>query len=220
MNLELYFAPGACSFVPHVALEAVRAATGQAFEPKLVKLHKGEQKTPEYLALNPNGQVPVLVVDGKPLNQIVAILDFLDRSFPKAGLLPAEPWARAQAMSQLAWMNNTVHPTFTHIFRASSFAESEAAQAEVKKMAAGRYRQQLERIQQWTAGASPYWFGGRIAPHDAYAFTLLRWGGYAGIDPKSLPGYLAYVERVMAAATVAAALERERVKLDTFKQAA
>ncbi len=217
MILDLYFAPGACSFVPHASLEAVKAATGQAFEPKLVKLHKGEQKSPEYLAINPNGQVPVLVVDGKPLNQIVAICDYLDRSFPKAGLLPAEPWARAQALSQLAWMNNTVHPTFTHVFRASEFAESEAAQAEVKKVAATRFRKHLERIQSWVAGAKPYWHGERITPHDAYAFTLLRWGGYAGIDPKSLPGYLAYVERVMAAAPVAAAIERERVKLDTYK---
>ena len=217
MKLELYFAPGACSFVPHVALEAVRAATGQAFEPKLVKLHKGEQRTPEYLALNPNGQVPVLVVDGKPLNQIVAICDFLDRSFPKAGLLPAEPWARAQALSQLAWMNNTVHPTFTRIFRSADFAESEAAQAEVKKAAQARYRKLLERIQDWTAGARPYWFGAAITPHDAYAFTLLRWGGYAGVDPKSLPAYFAYVERVMQAPHAAAAIERERVKLDTYK---
>ena len=217
MNLELYFAPGACSFVPHVALEAVKAATGQAFEPKLVKLHKGEQKTPEYLAMNPNGQVPVLVADGKPLNQIVAICDFLDRSFPKAGLLPAEPWARAQAMSQLAWMNNTVHPTFTRVFRSAEFAESEAAQAEVKKMAQARYGKLLERIQGWSAGAKPYWFGDRITPHDAYAFTLLRWGGIAGVDAKSLPGYLAYIERVMAAAPVAATLERERIKLDTYK---
>ncbi len=219
MNLELYFAPGACSFVPHVALEAVKAATGQAFEPKLVKLHKGENKTPEYLAMNPNGQVPVLVADGKPLNQIVAICDFLDRSFPKAGLLPAEPWARAQAMSQLAWMNNTVHPTFTRVFRSAEFADGEAAQAEVKKMAQARYGKLLERIQDWTAGAKPYWFGERITPHDAYAFTLLRWGGIAGVDPKSLPGYLAYVDRVMAAPPVAAALERERVKLDTYKAA-
>jgi len=217
MNLELYFAPGACSFVPHVALEAVKAATGQAFEPKLVKLHKGEHKTPEYLAMNPNGQVPVVVADGKALTQIVAICDYLDRAFPEAGLLPTEAWSRAQALSQLAWLNNTVHPTFTHVFRAGDFAESEAAQAEVKKTAAAKYRKHLERIQDWTAAARPYWFGDRISFHDAYAFTLLRWGGYASIDPKSLPSYLAYVERVMAAAAVAAALERERIKLDTYK---
>jgi glutathione S-transferase len=215
----LYFAPGACSFVPHVCLEVIKAATGQDFEPRLVKLHKGEHKTPEYLAMNPNGQVPVLVADGKPLTQIVAICDFLDRSFPKAGLLPVEPWARAQALSQLAWLNNTVHPTFTHVFRAADFAASEAAQAEVKKVAAAKFRQHLERIQGWIANARPYWHGERISPHDAYGFTLLRWGGYAGIDPQSLPVYLGYVERVMAAAPVAAALARERVKLDTYKAA-
>jgi glutathione S-transferase len=219
MKLELYFAPGACSFVPHAALEAIKAATGQSFEPKLVKLHKGEHRTPEYLAMNPNGQVPVLVAEGQPLVQIVAICDFLDRSFPKAGLLPTDPWARAQALSQLAWMNNTVHPTFTHVFRAADFAESDAAQAEVKKVAAAKYRKHLERIQAWVAGANPYWYGERITCHDAYAFTLLRWGGYAGIDPQSLPSYFAYVQRVMAAAPVAAALERERIKLDTYKAA-
>jgi glutathione S-transferase len=153
------------------------------------------------------------------LNQIVAIIDFLDRGFPQAGLLPAEAGARAQALSQLAWMNNTAHPTFTRVFRTAEFAESEAAQADVKKVAQAKFRQHLERIQGWVANAKPYWHGARISPHDAYAFTLLRWGGIAGIDPQSLPGYLAYVERVMAAAPVAAAIDRERVKLDTYKPA-
>jgi glutathione S-transferase len=219
MKLELYFGPGACSFVPHVALEAIKAATGTDFEPRLVKLHRDEHKTPEYRAINPDAQVPVLVVDGRPLTQIVAVCDFLDRRFPQAGLLPTEPWARAQAMSQFAWMNNTVHPTFTHVYRAGEFAESDAAKAEVRAMAAARLRRQLERIQSWVAAAAPYWNGEHVSPHDAYAFTLLRWGGFAGIDPKSLPGYLAYVERVMAAAPVAAALARERINLDTYKPA-
>ena len=217
--IQLYFAPGACSFVPHVGLEVVKAAGGADFEPRLVKLHKGEHRTPEYRAMNPNAQVPVLVLDGKPLNQIVAICDYLDRAFPQAELLPREPWARAQAMSQLAWMNNTVHPTFTHVFMPAKFAESEAAQAEVKKKAVADYRGYLERIQEWTSGATPYWFGSKVTFHDAYAFTLLRWGGYAGIDPSSLPGLKAYVEGVMQAAPVAAALERERIKLDTYKAA-
>jgi glutathione S-transferase len=205
--IELHFGPGACSFVPHVGLEAVKAATGQDFTPKLVKLHKGEQRSPEYLQLNPNGQVPVLVVDGKPLTQIVAICDWMDRACPQAGLLPTEPWARAQALSQLAWMNTTPHPTFTHIFMPYKFAEGDAAQAEVKRVAAAQFRGHLERVQEWIAGASPFWFGERVSFHDAYAFTLLRWGGYAGIDPASLPQYRSYIER-------------ERIKLDTYKPVA
>jgi len=110
-----------------------------------------------------------------------------------------------------------VHPTFTRVVRTAEFAESETAQADVKKAAQAKFRQHLERIQDWSAAAKPYWLGERISPHDAYAFTLLRWGGIAGIDPTSLPGYLAYVEKAMTAAPMAAALERERVKLDTYK---
>ena len=208
MKLELYFAPGACSFVPHAGLEAIRAASGQEFTPKLVKLHKGEHKTPEYLQMNPNGQVPVLVVDGKPLTQIVAICDWLDRSFPQAGLLPKDAWARSQALSQLAWMNSTPHTTFTRVFFPERFAESEAARTEVKQKAAETFRGYLEQLQK-AAG-----FG---VLSDAYAFTLLRWGGYAGIDPDSFPALKKRVEAAMTTAPMAAALERERTKLDTYK---
>jgi glutathione S-transferase len=211
--IQLYFGTGACSFVPHVALEAAKAE----FEPKLVKLHKGEHRTPEYLAINPNGQVPVLVVDGKPLTQIVAICDYLDRRFPEAGLLPKQSWDREQALSQLAWLNSTVHPTFTRVFFKERYAQTEGAQAEVRKRAAEEFRGYLERIQGLVSGAAPFWFGERLSFHDAYAFTLLRWGGYAGIDPKSLPVLHAYVERVMQAPPVAAALARERIALDTYK---
>jgi len=213
MKFELYFAPGACSFVPHVALEAAKAQ----FEPKLVKLHKGEQKTPEYLALNPAGQVPVLVVDGKPLTQIVAICEYLDRTYPDAALLPKDAWARSRALSQLAWMNNTVHPTFTHFFRSELFAESEAGRADIKQQAVPQFRRHLERIQEWIGAANPYWHGERISVHDAYAFVFLRWSGFMGIDPKSLPAYHAYIQRVIQAPSVAAALARERIALDTYK---
>ncbi len=211
--IQLYFAPGACSFVPHVALEAAKAE----FEPKLVKLHRGEHRTPEYLAMNPNAQVPVLVVDGKPLTQIVAICDYLDRRFPQAGFLPAEPWERAQALSQLAWMNSTPHPTMTRVFFPERYAESEAGHDEVKRRAAEELRGCLERVQGMIRGANPYWFGSRVSFHDAYAFTLLRWGGYAGIDPNALPVYKAYVDRVMQAGPVKAAMARERIALDTYK---
>jgi glutathione S-transferase len=217
--IELHFAPGACSFVPHVALEIIKAQTGEDFVPKLVKLHKAENKTPEYMTMNPDAQVPVLSVGGQPLTQILAICDYLDRRYPQLGLLPSENWARAQAMSQLAWMNNTVHPTFTHVFMPEKFAEGEAAQADIKRFNAAMYRKHLERIQGWVAGAKAFWFGDSPTFHDAYALTLLRWGGFAGIDPDSLPGLKAFVERVAAAAPVAAAMERERIPLNTYKKA-
>ena len=217
--MKLYYGPGACSFVPHAALEVIKAATGTEFETQSVKLHKGEQRTPEYLAMNPLGLVPVLVEDGKPLNQIIAICDYLDRRFPPAGLLPTGIWERAQALSTLAWMNNSVHPTFTHVFRPASFAESEAAQADVRQLAVGKFREHMERIQSMIAHASPWLLGEKLSFADFYALTFMRWGGFAGIDPASMPAYKAYVERVAEQAPVASAMAREGIKLDTYKAA-
>ncbi len=220
MKVELYFAPGACSFVPHVGLEIVKSITGRDYLPKIVKLHKGEHQTPEYQAMNPDAQVPLVLVDGNTLTQIVSICDWIDRSNPDAKLLPTDSWPRAQALSQLAWMNNTAHPTFTHVFMPHKFAVSEAACADIKAVGVGKFREHLRRVEGWAAKASPWMLGEHLSFHDAYAFTLLRWGGYAGIDPAGYPTLLAHVERVMAEAPVAAVLERERVKLDTYKKPA
>ena len=96
MNLDLYFAPGACSFVPHAGLEAVKAATGQEFTPKLVKLHKGEHKTPEYLAMNPNGLVPVIEDDGFVLAESNAIVRYLAARH-RSPLWPEDLRRRAEA---------------------------------------------------------------------------------------------------------------------------
>lgn len=215
--LELYFAPGACSFVPHAALEIIREKTGDDFASHLVKLHKGEQFTSEYLALNPNGQVPVLIVDGQPLTQILAICCHLDAVYPQLSLLPTEQSARDRAFSLLAWMNNTVHPCFTRVFRSSKFADSEAAQAEVKALGAQDFRLQLERLN--ALAPAQGFFSGNEQPGfaDAYSFTLLRWGGIAGIDPESLPQLLNLVQRVCQDPAVARALATERIELNTYQ---
>ena len=215
--MKLYFGPGACSFVPHAALEVIKATTGQDFEAQTVKLHKGEQRTPEFLALNPLGLVPVLVVDGKPLSQIVAICDYLDRVCPQAGFLPTGAWERAQAMSTLAWMNNSVHPTFTHVFRPSSFATGDEAQADVRSLAVTKFREHLERIQAMIGHASPWLLGDKPSFADFYALVFLRWGGFAAIDPATLPAYKDFVARVAALPPVAAALAREGINLETYK---
>jgi glutathione S-transferase len=215
---KLYFGPGACSFVPHAALELIKSRTGEEFETQLVKLHKNEQRAPEFLALNPEGLVPVLLVDGKPLTQIMAICTYLDARSPQAGLLPADPWARAQALAIMAWMNNTVHPSFTHVFMPHKFAEDETARAELKRYNAVQFRQHLERIQAQVAKADPYWLGGQLGYLDFYAVVFLRWGELVGIDPDSLPQYKAYVDRVAALPPLAAALQREGLPLHMFKK--
>lgn len=217
MTLKLYFAPGACSFVPHTLLEAA----GVPFEPLLVKLHKGENYTPEYQAINPRSQVPVLVDDGEVITQIVAIVSHLDAKFPQCGFLPREPLPRTRALETLAWMNNTVHPTFTHVFMPYNFVDDEAAQAQVKAFNTKLYGAllgEIEAMAQAAASAGRAWLGGaHFGPLDAYALTLLRWGGFAGHDPQALPALWAHVQRVAALPAVARAIERERLQLNVYK---
>ena len=217
MSLQLYFAPGACSFVPHAMLEMA----GAAFEPMMVKLHKGEQYDDAYKAINPRSQVPVLVDDGQAVTQIAAITLYLDEKFPQAGFLPKSGLARAKAIETLMWMNNTVHPTFTHVFMPNKYSKNADVQADIKANAIETYRGLLadlqhEVTQAQTAGHA--WMAGDHAgPLDAYAMTLMRWGTIAGINPESYPQLWAFVQKVAQEPGVARAIERERLQLNCYK---
>jgi glutathione S-transferase len=219
MNLKLFFAPGACSFVPHVLLEM----SGAEFEPSLVKLHKGEQNSAEYQAINPRTQVPVLLNNGQPITQILAIALHLDQIFPQMGFLPTEPLARAQALSTLAWMNNTVHPTFTHIFMPQKFSDLPEVQAALKPYNTQLFRSMLGELQGLVQAAvaknQPWLAGERLGPLDAYCLTLTRWGTIAGIAPEAHPALWAFVQKVAAEPAVARVIERERLQLNMAKPA-
>ncbi|HEY0825680.1 MAG TPA: glutathione S-transferase family protein [Ramlibacter sp.] len=219
MSMKLYFAPGACSFVPHCLLETA----GADYEPVMVKLHKGEQNEPAYRAINPRGQVPVLVDGGETITQIVAIVNWLDAKFPEQQFLPRDPLARTRVLETLAWMNNTVHPTFTHVFMPFKFAQTPEAQAELKAFNAKAYAGllgELEAMAKKAAGQGQAFLGGeRFGPLDAYALTLLRWGGFAQIDPAGFPALWAHVQKVAQLPGVAKAIERERLQLNLYKPA-
>lgn len=219
MTLRLYFAPGACSFVPHALLET----TGAPFEPMLVKLHKGENYSADYKAINPRSQVPVLVDGSQVITQILAIVSWLDHRFPQCNFLPREPLARARTLETLAWMNNTVHPTFTHVFMPHKFAGSPQAQAEIKAFNTASYGAMLGELEalalQAAAQGRAYLGGAQFGPLDAYALTLLRWGGFAGHDPQGFAALWALVQRVAGLPAVARAIERERLQLNVYKAA-
>lgn len=220
MSLKLYFAPGACSFVPHVLLEM----SGGSFEPVMVKLHKGEQYQEDYKQINPRSQVPVLTHEGQVITQIVAISQYLDLLFPERQFLPQDRLARAQALSTFAWMNNTVHPTFTHIFMPQKFTDQPEAQAAIKQHAVVQYKALLADLQalvtEKEARGQTWLAGPHFSPLDAYALTLTRWGTIAGITPQVHPALWSFVQRVAAVPAVARVIERERLQLDMSKPAA
>jgi len=105
--LTLYFAPGASSFAVHIALHEV----GVSFEAKPMSFHANDMRSSDFLKLNPEGKVPTLLIDGRPLTEVAAILYYLAKRFPEAGLLPhGNLEAEAQALSWMSFIAATLHP--------------------------------------------------------------------------------------------------------------
>jgi glutathione S-transferase len=106
--LTLYYSPGSSSMATHIALHEV----GAPFELKLTALHREENRSPDYLRVNPEGKVPALIVDGRPLTEVAATLWYLARRYPAAGLLPqfGDIEAEARVISWMSFIAATIHP--------------------------------------------------------------------------------------------------------------
>ena len=105
--LTLYYSPGSSSMAPHIALNEI----GAPFEARLTSLKSKQNRAPDYLALNPEGKVPTLVIDGRPLTEVAAILFYLAKRFPEAKLLPAnDPETEARAISWMSFTAAALHP--------------------------------------------------------------------------------------------------------------
>jgi glutathione S-transferase len=109
--LTLYFAPGSSSMAVHIALHEI----GAPFEGRPLSFKNQDLRAPEFLALNPEGKVPVLLIDGRPLTEVAAILFYLAKRFPDAELLPrGDVEAEAQALSWMSFIASTLHPARRH----------------------------------------------------------------------------------------------------------
>jgi glutathione S-transferase len=105
--LTLYFAPGSSSMAPHIALHEI----GVPFESRAIAFSKKEHKTPAFLAINHEGKVPVLLIDGRPLTEVAAILFYLAKRFPEAALLPdGDEETEAHVVSWMSFVAATLHP--------------------------------------------------------------------------------------------------------------
>jgi len=109
--LTLYFAPGASSMAVHIALHEI----GVPYEARPMSFRNNDMRSPGYRKLNPEGKVPTLVIDGRPLTEVAAILYYLAKRFPDAELLPRDDIeADAQALSWMSFAASTLHPARQH----------------------------------------------------------------------------------------------------------
>jgi glutathione S-transferase len=209
MTIKLYYAPGACSFASHIALEEA----GLAYETQKLDLMAGDQRKPEYLALNPRGRVPTLVVDGHVLTENVGILTWVAGGHPKAGLWPKETWDQAKAVSTMAWLSNTVHTTYGHLVRAARYTDDPAAQETVKAKARTMFGDCLKEIDGLLKGRK-WAIGNHYTVVDGYLLVFYRWGNRNNFPVKSLENYSALMQRVMARPAVKKVMADEGITLD------
>jgi len=122
--LKIFVAKGACSLASHIALEE----SGVAYEARRLDLARGDQQSPDYLALNPKARVPTLMTDRGALTETPAILAFIAQTVPQARLAPLDdPFTFAELQSFLSYLCSTVHVAHSHGRRGYRWADDPAA---------------------------------------------------------------------------------------------
>ena len=168
---QLYYAPGAASMLVHWLLIELDVP----HELHLVDTAAGAQKHPEYLALNPNGVVPTLVVDGRPMFESAALaMTLVDRK-SQAGLapLPGDP-LRADYVQWMFHLANAVQPLFRlwwYPHEAAGEANAELAREHVRP----RIEAAWDRLDAHLATHGPYLLGDTLSAADFYLTMLMRW---------------------------------------------
>jgi glutathione S-transferase len=164
-DMTLYFAPDSCARVPLIALEEI----GRLYKIEVVAFMKGQQRSAEYLALNPKGRVPTLVVDGAALTENVAILGWLSERFPEARLLPLteNSWSRALQVSDLAYCASGLHPLVTRLRIPQFFCDTADGVDRVFAMAETAMRPNFALIDRRLADHR-WWYGDQWSIFDAY----------------------------------------------------
>lgn len=209
MSIKLYYAPGACSFASHIALEEI----GIPYETQKLDLAAGDQRRAEYLKINPRGRVPTLAVDGQILTENMAILAYLGGGYPKAGLWPEKTWDQAKLVSLLAWFSNTVHPSYGHLLRPARYADDKPSQDSISQKGRAMYWGYLEEIDRMLEGRK-WVMGNQYTVGDAYLLVFYRWANRQKMDVKALKNYTALVERMLARPAVKKVMADEGITLE------
>ncbi len=214
MEIVLYYAPNACSLVPYVTL----TEAGAPFAVKPLNFRKGQQNTPDYLKLNPKHKVPLLLVDGKPLTENVAIQIWIDRNFPQAKLLPADSWQQLQAISIMSWCASGMHPFLSRINSPAKVCDLPGAEPSVRKFATELLYESFNIAEGMLAGRD--WFFDHFTAADAHFFWAFRRAAQLEVDLSGFANCLAHAERMKSRASVQKVLAYETSVLAEFAKAA
>lgn len=207
--IRLHYYPGNASLAPHMLLEEL----GVPYALELVDRERDAHKQPDYLALNPNGKIPVLVDGDLVLYESAAICLHLADRHPEAGLAPPlGSAARAHCCKWLIWMTNTLQAeTLTYFY--PERLTGDAAMAEVVKAhAEARIGAMLDLLDTEVARHGRAWLlGDDFSVADPYLLMLCRWTRNMGRPARTRPALNAVLARIAARPAVRRAFEQEGI---------
>ena len=181
--LKLIYAPHSCALASHIALEEA----GADYTAERISLADGDQRKPEYLAINPKGRVPALVTDEGVLTETPAILAYVAQRFPAARLAPiGDPFAFARLQAFNSYLCSTVHVAHAHKGRGTRWADDPAAIAEMKRKVPETVAACFDLIEREMI-AGPWAMGEAYTIADPYLFTLSGWMAGDGVDIARFP---------------------------------
>jgi glutathione S-transferase len=190
----LYYSPATASMAVHQALIEI----GAPYELRRVDLDGGEQRSEAYLKLNPNGVVPTMIVDGKPVSECGALLLLLAERHPEADMAPASGTSeRAMFLQWMLHFANTLQPAYRQWFYPAEFAPLDV-EDESKAHARGRIEATWNRLDAHLVAHGPYVLGEQFSIADLYATMLMRWSRNMPKPATTWPSLAALAARIKA----------------------
>jgi len=208
--LQLHYYPSNASMAPHLLLEEL----GAPYELKLVDRTREAHRSADYLRLNPNGLIPVLIDGDLVLYETAAICLHLVDTHPEHQLAPAVGTPqRAHFYKWLVWLTNTVQAALIVYFYPERWADTDEAVAQVKAHAEAKVGAMLDQLDAELARhGGPWLLGERFSALDPYALMLCRWTRGFGRPARALPQLGGYLQRGLARPATRRVFEREGLK--------
>jgi glutathione S-transferase len=201
---KLYFAPQTCALASHIAL----IDAGAAHEAIFVNFKKDEQRSPDYVAINPKARVPSLVTERGVLTETPAILAFIAQSFPQAKLAPTDPYEFAEAQAFNSYICSTLHVAHAHRMRGSRWADEASSYADMQRKVPQTVGDGFSLVERMMF-KGPWVLGESYSICDPYLFTVAQWMEADGLDPAKFPKVADHRKRMSERPSVRKALETE-----------
>ena len=190
--MKLYYTPMTCALSVHIALEE----SGADYETQKINFANNEQRSPEFLAINPKGRVPVLVTDQGTLTETPAMLAYIAQKFPAAKLAPLDDLFKfAEVQSVNSYLCSTVHVAHAHRVRGIRWADDEQAHESMKKKAPQNMADSCKLIEEQIL-KGPYIMGNDFSISDIYLNTICRWLASDNVEISDYPNLNAHFQLV------------------------